>query len=273
LLTTTTTTTTTTQQIATNMQLTIAPESSASLAADKTTRCLLTTRYPLLSRQSSAAFALADQLVEELTRAVPAQLGPPPAVPSPPTTAEDGGASSTDNTADTRLHAILLQRNRLLVRFDLFLHDCKPKVRRQVDESMAQPMHILVKSGDVCQMRRSPMLDGQVAERYAHFREVDKGPRPYFADSLNPPLYVNGRRFEGRLEDVDSDFEFPSDEDDDDETWDAQEVCGDRIADDGVAELRVRWKSGRETWEMYDDVAKTLPEVLAEYKRRGGQAS
>jgi hypothetical protein len=75
------------------------------------------------------------------------------------------------------------------------------------------------------------------------------------------------------LEDLDPDFEFPGDEDDDGETWEAQEVCGDRIADDGVPELLVRWKSGRETWELYDDVAKTLPEVLAEYKRRGGQTS
>jgi hypothetical protein len=266
------------------MQLTVAPESSAALAADRTIRCLLTTRYPLPSRQSSAAFALADQLVEELVRAVPAQaqLGtpppPPPGVP-PPTTAKDGGgAPSTDNvtndTADTRLHAVLLQRNRLLVCFDLFLHDCKPNVRRQVDESIAQPIHVLVKSGDICQMRRSPMLDRQVAERYAEFREVDRGPRPYFADSLNPPLYVNGRRFEGRLEDLDPDFEFPGGDDEDDgETWEAQEICGDRIADDGVPELLVRWKSGRETWELYDDVAKTLPEVLAEYKRRGGQAT
>jgi len=118
------------------------------------------------------------------------------------------------------------------------------------------------------------MLDGEVAERYADFRNLDKGPRPYFADDVSPSFYVNGRRFEGRLEDYDPEFEFPRDEDEDeDETWEPQEVCGDRIADDGVPELLVRWKSGRETWEDYEDVAKTLPEALAKYKRRRGQTS
>lgn len=42
-----TTTTTTTKPIATNMQLTVAPESSAALRADGTIRCLLDMRYPL----------------------------------------------------------------------------------------------------------------------------------------------------------------------------------------------------------------------------------
>ncbi len=72
----TTTTTTTAEPIATNMQLTVAHESSAALTADRAIRSLLTTRYPLLSRHSSAAFALADQMVEELARTVPVQLGP-----------------------------------------------------------------------------------------------------------------------------------------------------------------------------------------------------
>ena len=258
------------------MQLTVAPESSAALTADGTIRCLLSTRYPLLSRQSSAALALADQLVEELTRAVPAQLGPPP-VPSYTTKAEDG-APSTDNvpsyTADTRLHAVVLERNRLLVCFDLFLHDCKPEVRRLVDESMARPIHVLLKSGDLCQMRRSPMLDGEVAERYKEFRRLDKGPRPYFNDSLNPGFYVNGRHFEGNIEDYGPEFEFPVGEgEDEDETWEFDEVCGDRIAEDGVPELLVRWKSGRETWEPYEDMAGWQPEALADYKRRCGQTS
>lgn len=262
------------EQMATKMQLTIGPESFAALTADGTIRCLLNTRYPLPSRQSSAAYALADQLVEELARAVTAQLGPPP-VPSF-TTAEDG-VPSTDNvtsyTADTRLHAVLLERNRLFVCFDLFLHDCKPEVRRQVDESIAQPIHIFLKSGDTCQVRRSLGLDREVAGRYAELREVDKGPRPYFVDDLSPAFYVNGKRYEGRLEDYDPEFEFPLAEDEEDEAWEPDEVCGDRIADDGFPELRVRWKSGRETWEDYEDVAKTMPEALAEYKRRCGQTS
>jgi len=72
-----TTTTITTKPITTNMQLTVAPESSAALMADGTIRCLLDMWYPLPSRQSSAAIAFACQWAEELSRAIPTQLGPP----------------------------------------------------------------------------------------------------------------------------------------------------------------------------------------------------
>lgn len=127
-----------------NMQLTVAPESAAALTSDGTIRCLLDARYPLPDRQSSAAFAHARQLAEELALAIPEQLGPPP-VPPPTTSAgagADGEAPWTNNlssryTTFTGLHAALLQRNRIWVCLDLFLHDCAPEIRRRVDESVA----------------------------------------------------------------------------------------------------------------------------------------
>jgi hypothetical protein len=35
-----------------------------------------------------------------------------------------------------------------------------------------------------------------VASEYKSLQERDNGPRPYFVDTLYPPLYVDGRRVE-----------------------------------------------------------------------------
>ena len=177
--------------------------------------------------------------------------------------------SVTSYTADTLLHAVLLHRSRIWVCFDLFLNDCKPEVRRRPDESLARPIHAIVthESGDGYRIRRSPALDTRVAQHYATIREVDKGPRPYFTDNLNPPLYIDGIRFEGSLDEFESTAMVPGENG---EKWEMDEVCGDRRADNGVLELLVKWKSGRETWELYEDVAQTEPEALAVYKRSHG---
>ncbi|KAK3299490.1 uncharacterized protein B0H64DRAFT_388632 [Chaetomium fimeti] len=259
------------------MQLTVAPESSAALTADGTIRCLLSMRYPLPSRHSSDAIAFARQSTEELARAIPAQLGPPP-VPSP-AIATDGGATSTDSvtsyTADVQLHGVLLDRNRLLVCFDLFLHDCKPEVRRQVDESLARPIHAVVihESGDGYRISGNPALDARVAQRYAEMREDDWGPRPYFNDSSKPSLYINGIRFEGSLEEYEAAVMNPDEAWDDGEEWEAEGICGHRTAQDGILEVRMKWKSGRETWERYTDVAQNETEALEEYERLHGRVT
>lgn len=57
------------------------------------------------------------------------------------------------------------------------------------------------------------------------------------------------------------------------EEWELKEICGHRRADDGVLELLVKWKSGRETWELYEDVAQAETEALDEYERLHGQVT
>lgn len=57
-------------------------------------------------------------------------------------------------------------------------------------------------SGDGYRIRRSPALDTRVALRYTTIRDADRGPRPYFTDNLNPPLAVDGIRFEGSLDEL-----------------------------------------------------------------------
>ena len=104
------------------------------------------------------------------------------------------------------------------------------------------------------------MLDWRVARRYELFREFDKGPRPYFADDLNPPIHINGIRFEGSEDELDDAVRLA----DDGETWEPEKIRGNRRAQDGILEVLVKWKSGRETWEMYDDLAKSEPELVDE---------
>ncbi|KAK4100767.1 hypothetical protein N658DRAFT_559285 [Parathielavia hyrcaniae] len=260
------------------MRLTIARESSAALTADGTIRCLLDMRYPLPARQSSAAIAFARQFAEELARALLAQLGPSPS-PSPATNKRPDGATLTDDvTTDSTatnvlLHAALLHRNRIRVCFDLLLHNCQPEIRQQVDESLAQPIHVVIihESGDGYRIRRSPMLDARVAEQYAGIRELDKSPRPYFQDSLNLPVYDSKIRLEGGLDAFgEVVLAGPSE---DGEEWEVDRVCCHRRAGDGILEVLVKWKSGRETWELHSDVALNEAEALDEYERLHGRVT
>lgn len=180
------------------MQISVASESSRALTADGTIRCLVDVRYQPAtpSRDSSVAIALANDLVNELTTAVLGHLGR--------TTVEDGAATTTTTTtttdtntgrtAATQLNAVQLRRNRMVICFDLFLDTCEPEVRRQIHDSVARPIHTIVKSGDSYGMIRHQGLDKRVAQRYAELQSVDKGPRPYFTDSRNPPFYVDGIR-------------------------------------------------------------------------------
>lgn len=180
------------------MQLNVAPESFAALKADGTMRCLLDIKYQPTSRQSSVAIPLANDLVDEFRAALVAQLGQ--------TTAADGAASTTaDYTANVQLNVVQLRRNRILVCFDLFPCDCKPEVRREVDESAARPIHAVVESGNVYHVRRHPALDARVARRYAVLQDVDKGPRPYFSDSRTPTIYIDGVRVEAGVDGVTED--------------------------------------------------------------------
>jgi hypothetical protein len=53
----------------------------------------------------------------------------------------------------------------------------------------------------------------------------------------------------------------------------AEEICGDGRADDGILEAFVKWKRGRETRELYEDVAQSEKEGIAESERLHGQVA
>lgn len=48
------------------------------------------------------------------------------------------------------------------------------------------------------------------------------------------------------------------------EEWKVEEICHDRKQDGGGLEFLVKWKSGDETWEPYENVAET--EALDKYE-------
>lgn len=248
------------------MQLIIDPDSAATLTSKGTIRCLLDMiPYPLPSRQYTPATGFARQLADDVASAAASQLEPP--------TGRD-----TSYSAEAELRTVTLCLNHIKACFDLFLDDCDPEVRRQADESTAQPIHVVDthESGAGYRMSRAPWLDARVADLYAGMRDYDKGPGPCFSDSENPSLFLGGARFEGTVEEYEETLrngDWPVEEwEDDGEPWEVDEVCGGRRAVDGDLEVLVKWKSGREsTWELYDDLARADPEPLAEYERLHGK--
>jgi hypothetical protein len=167
------------------MQLKVAPESYTALKANGTLRCLFETKYTRSSRHSSVAIALAYDLVKEFTDALLAHI------------AQTEAGANTNLTADLKLNVVTLRRGkRIFICYDMFLEGCKKEVRDKVDQLVHQPIHVIYEAGNVYYLRRNPALDGQVAQEYANLQQADKGPRPYFTDSKNPPVYDEGERIE-----------------------------------------------------------------------------
>ncbi|KAK3369807.1 hypothetical protein B0T24DRAFT_532995 [Lasiosphaeria ovina] len=169
------------------MQLNVAPESYAALEATGTLRCLFRTTYTLSSRHSSVAIALAHDLVKEFTDAMLAHFVQIKA---------GTRAANANPTPDLKLNAVTLRSNRIFICYDMFLQECKKEVRDKVDRCVDQPIYAIYKSENVYHLTRSPALDRRIAEEYANLRQVDTGPRPYFTDSKNPPVYDEGERIE-----------------------------------------------------------------------------
>jgi len=126
---------------------------------------------------------LAHDLVKEFTDALLAHIAQ----------AEAGA----DLKADLKLNVVTLRRGeRFFICYDMFLEGCKEEVRDKVDQCVDQPIHVIYKAGDVYRLMRNPALDRRLAQEYANLQQVDKGPRPYFTDSKNPPVYDEGERIE-----------------------------------------------------------------------------
>lgn len=146
------------------------------------------TKYTPSSRHSSVAIALGHSLVNEFTDALLAHIAQ----------TETGAIPASANlTADVKLNAVTLhRRKRIFICYDMFLQGCEEEVRDKVDQCVDQLIHAIYKVESVYHLVRNPALDRQVAREYANLRRVDKGQRPYFTDSKNPPLYDGGERVE-----------------------------------------------------------------------------
>lgn len=91
---------------------------------------------------------------------------------------------------------LLSHRPYALICYDLFLHKCDDEARSRFSQNTQQPIHEIIKRGNSCHVIRSKKMDGPVASQYRRLQQADNGSQPYFADSLYPPLYVDGRRIE-----------------------------------------------------------------------------
>ena len=156
------------------MEIQIAPETRAALEAGTYMRFLYKAKFNLDSRHSEPVIAWAGGLAKVVSGAM----------------LKDVGREASSVTTQMNMIQLLRVRKYALICFDLCFEDCNEQAQ------MKQPVHEISARGNAYHVRRNQQLDAMVAEEFTRMQEVDKGPRPYFADALHPPLYDEGRRVE-----------------------------------------------------------------------------
>ncbi|KAL2208327.1 hypothetical protein CC79DRAFT_1334078 [Sarocladium strictum] len=163
------------------LEVNVSDATCASLQADLTLRVLLRTKYDNESRHSKVAIAWARSRAEKFTSAMLENIKQPAA-----------GFS-----VKMIMIELLGLHNRALICYDIFLEGCEASVQREVEQSLEQPVHMAVRRGKVFFVQKGDEnLQQRVIAQYRQFREVDKGPLPYFRDLENPPVYDGGVRLE-----------------------------------------------------------------------------
>jgi len=74
---------------------------------------------------------------------------------------------------------------------------CDDQVRLEIDQNPENPIHEVLQEGNVHRVQMNRTLDARAAVEYKRRQSFDRGPRPYFADLANPPVYDLGNRIEG----------------------------------------------------------------------------
>lgn len=170
------------------MEAKLAPETSAALKTDTTIRFFYRVKFKLDSRSSGPVIAWAESRANAAICAILKQVG-------------REAASVKVQMLDVHL---LRVRKYAYLCFDLSLgkegDDCteKPAVR------LRRPIHEIAKRGNAYVVWRSGRLDARIAAELARRQELDKGPLPYFVDTMHPPVYDSGRRLEGPIDASDS---------------------------------------------------------------------
>ncbi|KAI0837472.1 hypothetical protein F5Y06DRAFT_270507 [Hypoxylon sp. FL0890] len=156
-----------------------------ALTADLTARCVLKTKYKHESRQSKDAIAWANSRAEKLTTAMLKHIG-------------------KENTAfNIQLNIVKLLdfHNKAYICYDLFLDGFDEHIRLEIKRSIERPIYLITRRGDTLHVNRgNKEVDAMVAYELKDIGAVDKGPRPYFVDVMNPPLYCDGQRIENPTE-------------------------------------------------------------------------
>lgn len=189
------------------MEVQIAPETRAALEADTTLRILIKAKFNLYSRHSQPVIAWAQSLAKAVSSAM----------------LKDIGRKAAIVILQMNMVQLLNIRSYALVCFDLFFEECNERTQSR------QPVHEVSKRGNVYHVRRNKKLDAMVAAEYMRMQDIDKGPRPYFADAMHPPVYDGGIRMEEPM----GSGEQEKDESDEDEPKEEEPVEENKSADDG----------------------------------------
>ena len=162
------------------LEVSVTSEARAALAADLAMRFLLKVKYSDRdSRHSKVAIAWAESRTDQLTRAMLEQMGQ-----------ETAGFT-------IQLNIVELIPRYALVCYDVYLQGCDKDLRSEIDKSLERPVYMITRRAKVFYVRRSDkMVESRLASRWRHTGERDKGPRPFFVDLENPPIYDGGVRLE-----------------------------------------------------------------------------
>ena len=159
------------------MEVQLDPETYASLEAGTTIRFFYRVKFKLDSRHSGPVIAWAESRVTAVSCAILKHIG-----------REAAGV-----IVQMLMVQLLSVRNYALLCFDLVSEDCTKPARVQ------RPIHEISERGNAYVVWRSKRLDARIATEFARRQDLDKGPMPYFVDTLHPPMYDEGVRVEGPM--------------------------------------------------------------------------
>lgn len=178
-----------------DMEVQITPETRAALEADTTLRFLIRAKFNLDSRHSQPAIAWAESLAKAVSSAMLKSIGRKAAIV----------------VIQMNMVQLLNIRGYALVCFDLIFEECNERAQSR------QPIHLISKRGTAYHVRRNKRLDATVAAEYTRMHDLDKGPRPYFADTKHPPVYDEGIRLERPLGSGDPEKDEPQEDESEEE--------------------------------------------------------
>lgn len=161
------------------MEIQIAPETRADLEAGIYMRFLYYAKFNLDSRHSEPVIAWAGGLAKAVSSAM----------------LKDVGREASSVTPQMNMVELLRVRKYALICFDLGFEGYNNE-----QAQMKQPVHVITARGNTYYVRRNRRLEARVAQEFTTKQNIDKGPRPYFADGLHPPVYDEGRRVEGPVD-------------------------------------------------------------------------
>ncbi|KAI0972116.1 hypothetical protein F4678DRAFT_68922 [Xylaria arbuscula] len=151
-----------------------------ALETEYTARCFYKAKFCLESRRSRDVIAWAEKQVTDISHAMLQTIGLP----------------ITNLDIQLNIVCLLADRPYALICHDIFVGECDPTVRSHIKSSVSQPIHEVFKKHNTAFMQRNKKFDATIHAEFTRLQRLDKGSRPYFVDTMNPAIYVDGVRTE-----------------------------------------------------------------------------